>query len=130
MIIWVSDFVSIAITYAVFGKVMAINKRTKRHSKSDASAHNVGIEGVGYGMAELLTEGVCIELLNVHYRGEILAREPTFAFAAVGFANVAGVASRSIAPCAIVNEQTVGVERLRERYVDELAVGSKRHTDG
>lgn len=31
MIIWVSDFVSIAITYVVFGKVMATNKRTKRH---------------------------------------------------------------------------------------------------
>ena len=109
---------------------MAINKRTKRHSKSDASAHNVGIEGVGYGTAELLAEGVCIELLNIHHRGEILAREPTLAFATVGAANVAGVSSRSIAPCAIINEKTVGVERLRERYVDEFAVGSQRHTYG
>ena len=109
---------------------MAINRRAKRHSKSDGTAHNVGIEGVGYGTAELLTERVCVELLNVHHRCEILAREPTLAFATIGPANVAGISTRSVAPCAIVNEQTVGVERLRERYVDELAVGSQRHSDG
>ena len=83
---------------------MAINKRTKRHSKSDASAHNVGIEGVGYGSAELLAEGVCVKFLNVHHGSEILAREPTLAVAAIGFADVSGVSSRSIAPRAIVNE--------------------------
>ena len=107
------------------------NAPTREHFLySNGAAHNVGIEGVGYGTAELLTERVCVKFLNIHYRCEILAREPAFTLATVGFANVAGVASRSIAPCAIVDEQTVGVERLRKRYVDELAVGSQRHTDG
>ena len=44
-----------------------------------ATAHDVEIEGVGYGTAELLTEGVCVELLNVHHRSVILAREPALA---------------------------------------------------
>lgn len=98
--------------------------RLKRHSESDGAAHNVRIEGVGYGTAELLAEGVCIELLNVHHGSKILPREPALALATVGVADVAGVASRSIAPRAVVNEQTVGVKCLFESNVDELAVGS------
>ena len=76
-----------------------------------------------------MTERVCIKLLNVHYRCEILAREPTLAFATVGFANVAGVTSRSIAASAIVDEQTVGVKCLFKRDVYKFAVGCHRYAD-
>ena len=79
-------------------------KLTNKRLQSDGAAHDVGIEGVGDCAAELLTEGVGVELLNVHHGGEVFAREPTLAFTTIGSANVAGVASRSIAPCAIVNE--------------------------
>lgn len=104
--------------------------RPKRHSESNGTTHNVGIEGVGDCSAEFLAERVGVKFLNVHHRGEVFAREPALALAAIGFADVAGVSSRRISPRAIVDEQTVGVERLRERYVDEFAVGSQRHTDG
>lgn len=66
--------------------------------KSDCAAHDVGVEGVGYGPAELLTERVCIELLNVHHGGKILAREPALAEAAIGFADVAGVSRGVLRP--------------------------------
>ena len=124
MITSVSDFVSIAITYAVFGKDMAINRRAKRHSKSDCAAHNIGIESIRNCTAELLAEGVCIELLNVHHGSKILAREPALALSGIGPANIPGVTSRSIAPSAIIDEQTVGVKCLFESDIDELAVGS------
>lgn len=97
---------------------------------SNGAAHNVRGESVGYGTAELLTERICVKFLNVHYRCEILAREPAFTLAFILAANIPGIAARRVRACAIVDEQTVGVERLRKRYVDELAVGSQRHTDG
>lgn len=87
--------------------------QVKRHSESDGTAHNVGIEGVGDCPTKFLSEAVGIKFLNVHHRGEVFAREPTLAFAAIGAANVTGVASRSIAAGAVVDEQTVGVEGLR-----------------
>lgn len=86
---------------------MAIKRRAKRHSESDCAAHNVGIEGVEYGSAELLAERVCVELLNVLHGSKILAGEPALALATVGFADVAGVSSRSIASGAIIHENTV-----------------------
>ena len=79
-------------------------KLTNKRLQSDGAAHDVGIEGVGDCAAELLTEGVGVELLNVHHGSEILAREPALALSAIGFSYVAGVSSRSIAPRAIVNE--------------------------
>lgn len=48
--------------------------------------------------------------------------------ATVGTAD-AGIASRSIEPRAIIDEQTIDVKHLRERYVDELAVGYIADTD-
>lgn len=105
-------------------------KLTNKRLQSDGAAHDVGIEGVGDCAAELLTEGVGVELLNVHHGGEVFAREPTLAFTTIGSANVAGVASRSIAPRAIIDEQTVGIKCLFKSNVDEFAVGSQRHTDG
>lgn len=47
------------------------------------------------GTAELLAEGVGLELLNVHYGSKILAGEPTLAVA-IGFSYVAGVYSRIV----------------------------------
>ena len=70
-------------------------------SKRYGSAHYVGIEGVGYGTTELLAEVVCIKLLKVYYGSIILAREPTLALASIGFADVTGVATRSILQCAV-----------------------------
>ena len=58
--------------------------------------HNVEIEGVGNGAAELLAEGDGVELLNVHYGSKILAGEPALAEAAIGFSYVAGVYSRIV----------------------------------
>ena len=92
-----------------------------------SASHDVGVEGVGYGAAELLAEGVCIELLNVHHGSKILAREP--ALATVGFAYVAGISLRSIAPRAIIDEKAVGVKCLFESNVYELAVGSHGNAD-
>ncbi len=86
--------------------------RLKRHSESDGATHNVWIESVGDGSAELLADIVGEKFLNVHDGGEILAREPAFTLATVGTANVAGVTSRSVAPCAIVNEQAVSIKGL------------------
>lgn len=68
-----------------------INKKKSELNLCYGAAHDVGIEGVGYGAAELLAERVCVKFLNVHYRCEILAREPALALAAIGFADVAGV---------------------------------------
>lgn len=48
------------------------------------------------GTAELLAEGVGVELLNVHYGSKILAGEPTLAVSAIGFSYVAGVYSRIV----------------------------------
>ena len=83
-----------------------------RHSESDGAAHDVGIEGVGDCPAELLAERVSIEFLNVHHRGEVFAREPALALAAIAFSDVAGIPSRSIAACAVIDKQAVGVEGL------------------
>lgn len=44
--------------------------------QSDCATHNIGVEGVGDGAAELPAEGVCVKLLNVHHRGEVFAGEP------------------------------------------------------
>ncbi len=87
--------------------------RSKRHSKSDGAAHYVGVECVGYGTAKFFAEAVSIKLLYVHHRGKVFAREPPAAFTLIVAANVTGVASRSIAAGAVVDEQTVGVEGLR-----------------
>lgn len=104
-------------------------KLTNKRLQSDGAAHDVGIECVGYGAAELLAEGVGVKFLNIHYGSEILAREPALAFATVGFADVAGVATRSIAPCAIIDEKAVGIKCLFEGYVDELAVCGHGYAD-
>ena len=97
--------------------------------QSDCATHNIGVEGVGDGAAELQAEGVCIELLNVHHRSVILAREPALALSGIGPANIPGVTSRSITASAIIDEQTVGVKCLFESNVDELAVGGHGYAD-
>lgn len=70
------------------------------------------MEGVVYGAAELLAEGVGVELLNVHYGSKILAGEPALAEAAIGFSYVAGVYSRIVLQPFTVAD--LGVEALAD----------------
>lgn len=44
-----------------------INKKKSELNLCYGAAHDVGIEGVGYGAAELLAERVCVKFLNVHH---------------------------------------------------------------
>ena len=64
------------------------------------------------------------------HRGEVFAAEPPLALASVGVAvaKVARIASWGILAGTVVDEQAVGVERLRERYRRIFAVGI--HTEG
>ena len=50
-----------------------INKKKSELNLCYGAAHDVGIEGVGYGAAELLAERVSIKFLNVHHRGEVFS---------------------------------------------------------
>lgn len=116
----------------MYCKFMGSGVHCKRHARPlqrDGFAHDVGVEGVGDGTAELLAEAVGVELLYVHHGGIILAGEPAFALAVVGVAEVAGVAPGRVASRAVVHEQAVGVEGLREGDVDKFAVGGHGDAD-
>lgn len=68
--------------------------------------------------------------MDIHDGGEILSAEPSLTFAAVGevLAEVAGVATWGVRAGAVVNEQAVSIEGLRECDGGKLAVGLQ--TDG
>ena len=93
------------------------------------ATHRVGIQRIGNGVAELSAEVVGIKFLNVHHRSEVFSGEPPTAFAAVDetVAQVARIAARRIRASAVVHENAVSVERLGERDLRKLAVGSHAH---
>lgn len=61
-----------------------INKKKSELNLCYGAAHNVGVECIGNGTAELLAERVCVKFLNVHHGSKILAREPALALSAIG----------------------------------------------
>ena len=67
-------------------------------------SHQVRIESIRYGIAKLSTEVVGVELLDIHNRGEVFAREPAAAFAHLVAADVARITARSFTSCSVVLE--------------------------
>ena len=109
---------------------MATCSICKRHLKRDDPTHCVGVESGGNSEAAISAEVVGEELLDVHNGGEVFATEPPLTLAAVGeaLAEVAGVAARGVRAGAVVHEQAVSIEGLRECDGGKLAVGLQ--TDG
>ena len=69
-------------------------------------AHKVGIECSRNRKATIFAKIVSEELLNVHHRGEVFAREPPLTLAAVGEpgTEVATIPSWRIRACAVIDK--------------------------
>ena len=75
-------------------------------SQCYAISHGVGIECVSDSKAAVPAEIVGEELLNVHHRGEVFAREPPLTLAAVGVpgTEVATIPSWRIRASAVIDK--------------------------
>ena len=92
------------------------------------SAKNFIVERISDDSAELPSEVVFKELLDIHHRGIIFGAEPLTPLATFRPADVARVTSRSLTTSAIVLPKTIFEECLRQPDLKESAVGTNRQS--
>ena len=86
------------------------------------------VQSVSDDSAELPSEVLFKELLDVHHRGIIFGAEPLTPLATLRSADVARVSSWCLTSCSIVLPKTVFEEGLRQTDLKESAVGTYRQS--
>ena len=92
------------------------------------SAKNFIVERISYDSAELPSEVLFKELLDVHHRGIIFGAEPLTPLATLCPADVARVSSWCFLASAVVLPKTIFEECLRQPDLKESAVGTNRQS--